>query len=226
MDWSCLVKNLASGLCLIFGWFAVSVWAEEVKTLIIYDSSNSMWAEMSDGARRYEASRRALADALGSDLEQHSVGLRAYGHRRKQDCADTELLVPFTAASSAIQSVQDAVNRIRPTGKTPITRSLIAGLEDLDGAGNILLITDGIETCDADPCQLTRQWADQGIDVKVHVVGVGLTSNERSALQCISEPGGGLFLDANSMDEFAGAMSEATSEISATPETAQAGTPV
>jgi len=200
--------------------------AEDAKTLIIYDSSNSMWAEMSDGSRRYEAGRSALSQALGADLGQQKIGLRAYGHRRKQDCTDTELLVPFAEASGVAPTIRDAVSSIRPTGKTPITRSLTAGLKDLGGAGNILLITDGIETCDADPCALMKAWADDGVDVKVHVVGIGLSKKERDALQCISDPSDGLFLDANSIDEFKNALGKATKQIATNAPETNTGTPI
>ena len=55
--------------------------------------------------------------------------------------------------------------------------------------GEIILISDGIETCDEDPCELVRSWAEKDIAIKVHVVGLGLDEKERTAMQCIARGG-------------------------------------
>ena len=39
----------------------------------------------------------------------------------------------------------------------------------------VILITDGIETCDADPCQIGTDLEAQGIDFTAHVIGFGLS---------------------------------------------------
>jgi hypothetical protein len=66
----------------------------------------------------------------------------------------------------------------------------------------VLLISDGIETCDVDPCELVQSWRDDNIDIRVHVVGLGLTDLSRSAMQCIAEASGTKYLDANSAGEL------------------------
>lgn len=60
--------------------------------LVIYDSSNSMWGELSDRSRKYEAARGALTEFLNHGVDDRLVGLRAYGHRTKDDCRDSELV--------------------------------------------------------------------------------------------------------------------------------------
>mgnify|MGYP001066788994 CR=1 FL=1 len=74
-----------------------------------------------------------------------------------------------------------------------------AAQEDFgDREGDILLISDGIETCDPDPCDLVQDWHDSGIDIRVHVVGLGLTDMARGAMQCIADASGTTYLDAQS----------------------------
>jgi hypothetical protein len=75
-----------------------------------------------------------------------------------------------------------------------------------DSSGDILLITDGVETCSIDPCVLTANWRASKVDVRVHVVGVGLSTQERPAVACIAENSGGVYFDAASSDEFAAAL--------------------
>ena len=113
----------------------------EPRLLVVYDSSNSMWGELADGSRKYEAGRSALSTFLASELEGRLVGFRAYGHRDKTDCRDSELIVPFSNPDIAKAEIKSAVDGIRPTGKTPITHSLREALNDFDGkSGDILLI--------------------------------------------------------------------------------------
>ena len=177
---------------------------------IIYDSSNSMWGELSDGSRKYEAGRSALANFLASRIPGRDLAFRAYGHNRRGDCRDSSLVVPFTSWTGASGAINDFANRIKPRGKTPINYSLREALKDFgERKGDILLISDGIESCDADPCALMQQWQNRGINLKVHVVGFGLKDYESQALACIASISGGSYFDANS----AGGLVEALTEI-------------
>ena len=187
------------------------------KVLIVYDSSNSMWGELSDGSRKYEAGRKALTTVAATSLAGRKIGFRAYGHRREGDCRDSELVASFASGEVATSAILKAANDIRPTGKTPITYSLKEGLKDLGGGpGDILLISDGIETCDIDPCELMREWQAREVNIRVHVVGVGLNKLERAAMSCIAEESGGEYFDANSASGFEDALSEASGVIEAT----------
>ncbi len=214
------IVPLIAGLFLLTGSLvhtAVSN-ADNTDLLIIYDSSNSMWGELEDKSRKYEAGREALGRFMASELGSRNVGFRAYGHRKKSDCRDSELVVPFSDVAAAKSSINSAVKGIRPTGKTPITYSLGEGLKDLGGkSGEILLISDGLETCDADPCDLMRDWQTANINIRVHVVGVGLNDKERTAIACIAERSGGQYFNADSAEGFGEALSQASAAIERPP---------
>lgn len=190
--------------------------AENVRPLyIIFDGSNSMWGELPDKSRKIEAAKSVFDKLDESWFEGREVALRLYGHRRAKDCADTELAVPFTSADDAKAKLSKAINSVTPRGRTPITRSLTAALKDFDGrAGEILLISDGIETCDADPCELVEEWQKQNVDIRVHVVGLGLEDMAREAMQCISQASGTEYIDANNVGELSKAI-EATANAPA-----------
>lgn len=196
---------------------------DEKRMLVIYDSSNSMWGELADKSRKYEAGRTALTNFLSTNLADRSIGFRAYGHRDKEDCRDSELMVPFSEVGIAKSKITSAVAGIRPTGKTPITHSLREALTDFgDQRGDILLISDGIETCDIDPCDLMREWQAADINVRVHVVGVGLTEVEQVAMACIADTSGGKYFDADSADGLADALDGASVAIEEAPESSPA----
>ncbi len=182
--------------------------------LIVYDSSSSMWGELEDRSRKYEAGRTALKDFLDLGLDDTRIGMRAYGHRRASDCSDTELIVPISDGATASADILETAAGIRPTGRTPITRSLRESRNDLGAAGgDILLISDGIETCDIDPCELMSQWANAKVNIRVHVVGVGLNTIEQQAMTCIAERSGGTYFDVDDASEFSEAMTGARGAI-------------
>ncbi|GAB5535217.1 MAG: hypothetical protein Rubg2KO_14660 [Rubricoccaceae bacterium] len=171
---------------------------------IIMDGSGSMWGELPDASRKVTVAKTVLRDFVAQDFGAAELALRAYGHRREGDCRDSELVVPFGSADAVVPQVETFAESLNPLGKTPIAYSLRQALVDMDGRqGEIILITDGNETCDDDPCALVRSWREQDIAINVHVVGLGIEEKERGALQCIAEAAGTTYRDASSADELA-----------------------
>ncbi len=166
---------------------------------IIFDASGSMMGLLSDRSRKIDAAKSAVENFLARDFRGYEIALRVYGHRRKEDCADSELLIPFGPSEKVAPALKSAINRINAVGRTPITYSLEQALKDFgDRAGEIILISDGIESCEADPCALVREWKNRNVKIRVHVVGLGLEEKERAALRCISEAAGTEYRDASS----------------------------
>lgn len=187
---------------------------------VIFDASNSMWGELPSKARKIEVAKNVLSEFAQGDFSDRDVALRIYGHNRAGDCSDTELVTPFGTAAQNLGPMQSAVQSVTPRGKTPISKSLEAALVDFGSrTGDILLISDGIETCGVDPCALMEQWRQKNVSIKVHVVGFGLDDIAREAMSCIAETSGGRYFDADSADQLADALSEART-------TAVAGKPI
>jgi Ca-activated chloride channel family protein len=83
-------------------------------------------------------------------------------------------------------------------GKTPLTeavRRAAAELKSTEEKATVILITDGIETCEADPCALGAELEASGVDFTAHVVGFGLTAEEEGkAVACLAENTGGKYI--------------------------------
>ncbi|MEM7193908.1 MAG: hypothetical protein AAF402_03095 [Pseudomonadota bacterium] len=170
---------------------------------LIFDASNSMWGELPDKSRKITTAKSVFNQLEPSMLANRPLALRLYGHRRKSDCSDTELAVPFDDSADTLDAISAKINSVSPRGKTPISRSLTAALEDFNGKpGDILLISDGIETCDDDPCALVQSWRRNNIDIRVHVVGLGLTEVSRNAMSCIAEASSAQYTDADSAKDL------------------------
>ncbi|MEM6704390.1 MAG: hypothetical protein AAF690_16855 [Acidobacteriota bacterium] len=197
-------------LALTLGIAAPALAAEEASGVyVILDGSGSMWGQLADGTHKITAARDVLQAFSPADYAGREIALRVYGHRRKGDCSDSELVVPFASPDRAVSAMSSFADGVNPTGKTPIARSLRAALEDFgDRPGEIILVSDGIETCDDDPCALVREWRESDVAIKVHVVGLGLQEAERTAMQCISDAAGTEYRDAGSASELAAGLQE------------------
>jgi Ca-activated chloride channel family protein len=96
-------------------------------------------------------------------------------------------------------SIMKAVNGIKPKGKTPLTEAVRRAAEELkytEDRATVILVSDGLETCAADPCAVAKTLEETGVDFTVHVVGFDLKEEEKKALQCLADNTGGLFLAA------------------------------
>ncbi|RDD99791.1 VWA domain-containing protein [Paracoccus pantotrophus] len=189
--------------------------AEDV--VIVYDGSGSMWGQI-DGVAKVEIAREVIGDLIATWPEDAKVGLMAYGHRREGDCSDIETLIaPGPLDRSAFVST---VNGVTPRGRTPLTESVRQAAELLsyrDTQATVILISDGLETCQADPCALSAELAQQGVNFTAHVVGFDLTEEEHAGLACIAENTGGVFVPAQDADDLRDALALVQSAVDLEP---------
>jgi Ca-activated chloride channel homolog len=209
---TCFVAGLVLAATLVPGAAIAQETPAAGKTILVLDASGSMWGQI-EGEAKISIARRVIDELLDNVPPEQSLGLSAYGHREKGNCADIELLVePGTDTRDAIRA---AVEGLNPKGKTPLSDAVIAAAEALkfeEEAATVILVSDGRETCDRDPCEVGRRLAELGIDFTAHVVGFDVSDPEDQAqLQCLAENTGGRFLTASN----AGELSEALAEVSA-----------
>lgn len=190
----------------------------QTTTMIVMDGSGSMWGQI-DGRTKLEIARETVADVLADLPGDRVLGLMAYGHRERGNCTDIELMVPPAPGSAG--AILDAVNAMRFQGKTPLTeavRQAAEALRSTETPATVVLVTDGIETCEADPCALAHELEASGVDFTAHVIGFGLTRDEGARVACIAENTGGRYFGA----EDSAGLAEALTAAVAAPEAAEA----
>lgn len=193
---------------------AASAAAAQENVMVVFDGSNSMWGQI-EGTAKIEIARDVMDTLLGDWTEDRAVGLMAYGHRRRGDCGDIEILVSPGAGTRA--DILDRVRRITPTGKTPLTDAVERAATELsytDRPATVVLISDGLESCDRDPCALARTLAQTGVRFTAHVVGFGLGADQDdTSLSCIAEQTGGTYIQASNAAELKAAMSSVSTAV-------------
>ena len=172
---------------------------------IVVDGSGSMWGQMA-GRTKIEIAKEILDSALDWLPPDLSLSLRAYGHqydRKEHNCEDTELLVPPGLDNRA--EIRSAIAGLQPKGWTPLGYSLShvsADFGDFVGEKAVVLLTDGLESCEGDAPSEARALQADG-PVPVHVIGFGLGGNEDlGSLQAIADASRGQFITAGSAAEL------------------------
>ncbi|WP_417581102.1 VWA domain-containing protein [Pelagibacterium sp.] len=186
--------------------------------MVVYDASGSMWGQI-DGVTKIEIARDVLGDLVNQWPAETNLGLVAYGHRREGDCSDIETVLAPQPISPA--TFTDAVNAINPLGRTPLSAAVEHAAEELvylENPATVVLISDGIENCEADPCALATHLEERGIAFTTHVIGFDVASDEYAQLSCIAENTGGVFVPASNASELADALAEVKQVIETAPE--------
>ena len=174
---------------------------EKTRLLFVFDASQSMYGRWNHQQKIF-AARNILSNFLDSlaPLQNVEVALRVFGDKYPvppQICEDSRLVVPF--ARNNAKQIKKALREIVPKGTTPITYALeqAAGdFPDCDDCRNIIiLITDGIEECEGDPCEVSLRLQANGIILKPFVIGIG--KDFKGQYDCV-----GTFIEAVTEEDF------------------------
>ncbi len=179
------------------------------RILFVFDASFSMFGQWQSGMKM-DLAKKLLSEFLDSiqgapGTENLELAFRAYGHqvplRPQRSCTDTKLEVPF--GKNNMSAIKAKLKPIVPKGTTPIAYTLEQCANDFPSPSSssirniVILITDGIEECDGDPCAVSLALQKKGIVLKPFVIGIGLDQSYINSFGCI-----GKFYDASSETSF------------------------
>ena len=163
------------------------------RILFIVDASRSMltnWEKTS----KINAAREILNSIVDTlkTFENVEMGLRVYGHQSSHNannCRDSRLEVSFRKFNSIY--IKRKLQEINPQGITPIAYSLEKGGNDFPADPNsrniIIVITDGMESCNADPCQVAKELKRNNVILRAFVIGLGVQDGFDEAFGCFGE---------------------------------------
>ena len=176
------------------------------RILFIFDCSFSMYSTWINSETRMDVAKRILSDFMDSlrtvpDIE---IAFRCYGHQtlfQQRDCKDTRLEVPFAVPEVNVNKIKSRISKLKPTGTTPIAYTLEKCAEDFTPCSNcknvIVLITDGVEECDGDPCAVSSSLQKNNIFLRPFIIGISDISGFVNAFSCM-----GKFYDVNNPANF------------------------
>ncbi len=210
------VAFFAAGI--LWSLILVPAWAAKEGKMIevILDASGSMNGKLGGGEMKIAAAKSAVSELVKKMPDGAVLSFRAYGHqspREKHDCQDTEFLVPFGPLSKNRGLIEAKAKGLTARGYTPITQVITKGAgdfpADFQGDKVIVLVSDGKETCEGDPCAMAQVLAKKGMKLVIHTVGFGVDEAAKSQLECVARATGGRYFPAESTAELIKVLSQA-----------------
>lgn len=188
------------------------------KSIVIFDGSGSMKKKI-DGKAKSEIASEVMSNLVQNWNEDVDLGLMVYGHRSKA-CDDIEMVIPIGTPDA--EKFLAAIKAIKPKGETPIAESMKQAAEKLnyeESPTTIILISDGEESCHADPCAMAKELEANGTNFTAHVVGFDVSGEKQvkalEQLKCVAESTGGQFIEAKDSEGLKAALEETAKAVAA-----------
>ena len=208
--------------------------AADAVAIMVFDASGSMWNRLEGDLTRIEIARDVMEEYFHTRDTSVPLAVIAYGHRQRGACSDIEMIASLARHEGADLAAK--LRALNPQGMTPLTDSMAMARDMIPPtaeSADLILVTDGLENCGGDPCALAAELAAQGIGIRAHVVGFGMTEAEINTLSCLPEQTGGKLILTNSGAELAEAMTAVSTpspqlevaEVDPVEEVAEADTP-
>lgn len=185
--------------------------AAQAAVEVVFDASGSMGQLLPSGEQRIAAAKRALEALVGEVLPEGTpFALRAFGHVTPAAC-ETRLDVPFAELNR--EKAMAAVAAIEPKllSGTPIAESLTLVAQDLakaQGGRQVILITDGEESCGGDPAEAVRQLRAAG-PLSLAIVSLALEPDALAVFEKLAQDVGATYVDVGSYEALSAAIVEA-----------------
>ena len=148
---------------------------EKTRVLIILDCSNSMWDKW-QSQPKIKVTQQVLLRFLDSihGLSDMEVALRVFGHLNK-NAYGTQLEVPFEPDNR--YKLQSKIKTLVPNGGCTAASALTDALHDFPRDGKarniILILTDGMDDCGGNVCEVARHVQLSGTVVQTFIIGIG-----------------------------------------------------
>ena len=102
---------------------------------------------------------------------------------------------------------------LKAQGMTPtsyaLKRAIIEDFSQIQGKKSIILVSDGQETCAADPCDVAVEMVRNNVDVKINVIGYGLQDMDAvRQLKCVAMATKGKYISTDTSAQLTNAMGE------------------
>ena len=162
---------------------------QKTRILFIVDCSKSMnfkW-QSNTKIKIVQTIITNIIDSLNG-RDNVELALRTFGNNEdvtSETCSDSYLDIPFS--KNNMEPMKSKLKALIPKGTTPLAYSLSRCEEDFPDCDNcrniVILITDGMDDCNENPCEVSATLLQQGKILTPFVVGIG--SALRSHLECI-----------------------------------------
>lgn len=167
--------------------FASAVYAGS--SLILLDFSGSMSKQFGGGKSKITESFKVLREVVTPSFisGNQAAGLWAFAN-----CNELRYCGKITSDPALFQKDLNLVENMGvPDGNTPLAWAIRNAIEELrkyPEPRNLIIISDGAESCGGDPCAEVMNGRAQEMQISIHTIGLDISedSSDFQTLQCIS----------------------------------------
>jgi Ca-activated chloride channel homolog len=193
---------------------------ELAPVMVVLDASGSMKENMPAGGSKMAAAKSAVNTLVQQAPDGARIGLAVYGTGTGNAAADKaagcrDVTVVHKVGPLDRRALASTVNGVKPRGYTPIGQSLRVAAAELPSSGqrSVVLVSDGVDTCaPPDPCDVSRELAKSGIDLRIHAIGFAVDGAARQQLNCLARATGGTYVDATDAATLTTALNRVTQQ--------------
>ncbi|RPH18772.1 MAG: hypothetical protein CBC49_002170 [Alphaproteobacteria bacterium TMED89] len=172
----------------------------------IMDASRSMLGQV-EGRRRMDVARDAMLQLAPGPLQEGRASLVSFGNDSVNECDNIPLIHPFGSAEvnatiAAIQTLEPAEPGagVQSLIGSPLYRSIEVALSTLPADaenGSIVMVTDGVDACDRNICELVPLLNQRG--VSVDILAIDVNPALLNQLACVPAGTGGALLPSDNL---------------------------
>lgn len=204
----------------IFSFSFPFAYSAEEETLIIFDASVSMLDDFY-GQPKYITAISEAKSVLDRLSSSRKIGLRTIGvtfdaallafiKNPSELCKSTQLVAPIR--QNNVEYIKNSLDGIFPLGTTPLTYTLDMAINyDFTKSAqlkHIILITDGGESCNGDPCKYIREIMALRSDIRIDIIAIGVNADDFKQLKCLTDSTYGTIVNVAKPDELKSAFSQ------------------
>ena len=182
--------------------------------LILFDFSVSMADKLGSEAK-YKIAANETKKFLDTLNPSSLIGLRVIGivldsniinylKNFNELCTATKLLVPIN--SNNIENIKNGLNSLLPLGMTPLEYSLDSAIKyDFSSTASlkhIILVTDGVDGCNGDPCRYIKELMQYRNDIKIDIIALGVAAEDLEQLKCITNSTHGAVINVDTPEKL------------------------
>jgi Ca-activated chloride channel homolog len=168
-----------------------------------------MWGRLEPDKRAKIDIVREVLRPLIANAGQTRIGLTSFGHRRKSDCSDVEVIAAPQADRDLVLPI---IDKLSPKGKGPIAEAMRQSAKAIGTArpASILVVTDGADNCQQDACEAAAEIAKVQPGIPIHLVSLAVEPDEIPRLNCVPKATGGRYFDVRDAQSVGPAIEEAS----------------
>ncbi|GAA4782477.1 VWA domain-containing protein [Corynebacterium canis] len=183
-----------------------SAFQSDPPTMLVFDASSSMLINDADGLR-INAAKAAARNLIESLPEDSELGIVAYGqsvgdspNEKGLSCEDVSLVRTLQPIDNAAVTY-NTIGGITPRGWTPLAKAIEKAANQLptDSAASIIVLSDGVDTCDGDFAALTNSITHSHPQLRIDAVTF---KEDAQHLEAITAATGGISVTAENQQQL------------------------